>query len=308
VSRLVDGRPGYWWSENALFDYGVPARIGSSPTLTYLALIRHANAESECFPSIALLSLETGLSNRVLATSLKALAGVGMVGVTREKHQRNLYRVASVLEAATRNGWQRVQVTKSHVARDEKSPEHVTKGHTKEYPKKEDSTKESSTSSSAPVLPFRSEEEVRTSKELNGLERARYYACKNRPDSRDAALAVMRAGVNVWRAMVDLAKIAGASDTTFTAWIRTLAGDLDSHGPERVLAALELTVGKPLEKPKAAFDYYRSALARGVFPVASAVTVLPPVNIDDRKRQLQDELAAHFAELDKEFGLAAGGN
>jgi hypothetical protein len=307
VTRLTDARPGHWWSENAVFDYGVAARLGTSAVLVYLALVRHSNGDSECFPSVKLLELETGLSNRVIAKSAKALEAVGLIEVDRSG-RNNEYRILTVQAAVSRQGWEKVRVTKSHVTRDEKSRDQVTKGHTKEYPKKEDSTKESSTSSVAPVLPFRSEEEVRTSKELNGLERARYYACKNRPDSREAALAVMRAGVSVWRAMVDLAKIAGASDTTFTAWVRTLAGDLDSHGPERVLAALELTVGKPLEKPKAAFDYYRSALARGVFPVAPAVTVLPPVDIEDRKREILAANAARQAELEKEFAPAVGSN
>lgn len=144
---LVDSRRQFWWGEHELIDYGIPARIGTSAWTIYTCLLRHINSQSITFPSVQLLMAESGLSNRVIAKSIAILKEVHLIEVDRTSHQWNEYRVLDALQAVRRNGWQPIkeardekspaaktakkQVMKSHVPRDEKSPEQVTKSHTK---------------------------------------------------------------------------------------------------------------------------------------------------------------------------------
>ncbi|MFC4640009.1 hypothetical protein [Deinococcus hohokamensis] len=149
--RLVDSRQQFWWGEHQLIDYGVPAHIGTSAWAVYTCLLRHVNAESVTFPSVRLLMAETGLSNRVIGDSIAILKAAELIDVDRKSHQWNVYRILDVLHAIKKNRWALVkeeardekspaprsgraapkQMTKSHQPREEKSPEHVTKSHTK---------------------------------------------------------------------------------------------------------------------------------------------------------------------------------
>ena len=149
--RLKDARRQFFWGEHELIDYGVPAKVGTSAWAVYTALLRHLSDENGAFPSVQLLEAEIGISNRVIANSLKTLAAVGLISIEREGHQWNVYYILDCLYAIKKNGWKRVklkagdesspaekvtkpdpeQVTKSHVARDESSPEQVTIRHTK---------------------------------------------------------------------------------------------------------------------------------------------------------------------------------
>lgn len=148
---LVDSRRQFWWGEHELIDYGVPAHIGTSAWTVYTCLLRHVNAKSVTFPSVKLLMAETGLSNRVVGASIATLKTVGLIEVDRESHQWNVYQILDATHAIRKNGWERVKdeardekspaeepaaprrkhVTKSHLPRDEKSPEQVTNRHTK---------------------------------------------------------------------------------------------------------------------------------------------------------------------------------
>jgi Helix-turn-helix domain len=47
--------------------------------LVYLALCYHANAEAQCFPSVALLAKETGLYRRDVFHGLKELVSIGLI-------------------------------------------------------------------------------------------------------------------------------------------------------------------------------------------------------------------------------------
>lgn len=147
--QLKDARRKFWWGEHDLIDYGVIAHVGTSAWAVYTCLLRHINDEGSTLPSVPLLMAETGLSNRVIAQSIARLKTVHLISVDRASHQWNVYIILDVVHAIKKNGWVRVekkardeksparqgrpagkkQVTKSHLARDEKSPEQVTKSH-----------------------------------------------------------------------------------------------------------------------------------------------------------------------------------
>ncbi|WP_407543805.1 hypothetical protein Q0M94_28395 (plasmid) [Deinococcus radiomollis] len=149
--KLKDSRRQFWWGEHDLIDYGIPARVGTSAWAVYTALLRHLSDENGAFPSIQLLEAEIGVSNRVIANSLKTLSTVGLISIDREAHQWNVYYILDCTHAIKKNGWARVKpkarddsspapkrtpgrpkhVTKTTGARDDSSPEHVTNRHTK---------------------------------------------------------------------------------------------------------------------------------------------------------------------------------
>jgi len=140
ITKIRDKRKlGVWYSEDEVFDYGVAKHVGGSALLVYFALCRHANNEGKAFPSIKLLMEECDLSNRVVAKSTRILKRLGLIEIEREKHQYNVYYVKSIKAAIALNNWQKIasdekspiqkQVTKSHLASDEKSLGQVTKSH-----------------------------------------------------------------------------------------------------------------------------------------------------------------------------------
>jgi hypothetical protein len=157
-------------------------------------------------------------------------------------------------------------------------------------------------SSTGAVVPFKSEEEDKRAvttraHDLEQPYRARWFAAYQHPNARAAAIAILKASPALW---VSIASLQG--DTITHA--QTFAGYLETFG---LAAVMDAFTNSAQADPKGRAKYIKRCLENPIAQVG-AVTVLPPVNIDDRKRQLQDELAAHFAELDKEFGLAAGGN
>jgi len=140
MAKIEDKRKlGIWYSEDDVFDYGVAKHVGGSALLVYFALCRHANSKGKAFPSIKLLMKECDLSNRVVAKSTQVLKRLGLIEIKREKHQYNVYYIKSIKVAITLNNWQKIasdeeslakkQVTKSHLASDEKSLGLVTKSH-----------------------------------------------------------------------------------------------------------------------------------------------------------------------------------
>lgn len=147
--ELKDARRQFWWGEHELIDFGVIRRIGTSAWAVYTCLLRHASLEGVAFPGVPLLQAETGLSNRVVAQSIKILKDNGLIEVQRKAHQSNVYRVLDVMHAIRAQGWERLtrkagdekslapltrapkQVTKRPPAGDEKSPEQVTNSHAK---------------------------------------------------------------------------------------------------------------------------------------------------------------------------------
>ena len=147
--ELKDARRQFWWGEHELIDFGIIRRIGTSAWAVYTCLLRHASLEGVAFPGVCLLQAETGLSNRVVAQSIKILKDNGLIDVQRKAHQSNVYRVLDVMHSIRAQGWERItrkaddekspapltrapkQVTKMPPASDEKSPEQVTKSHAK---------------------------------------------------------------------------------------------------------------------------------------------------------------------------------
>jgi hypothetical protein len=86
--------------------------------------------------------------------------------------------------------------------------------------------------------------------------------------------------------------------------VRVMAEKLDEFGLERVMAAWDRSNGKTSR-----LNYFCSVVAdpnAGRAP--AAVTVLPPVDIEDRKREILAANAARQAELEKEFVPAVGSN
>ena len=158
--ELKDARRQFWWGEHELIDFGIIRRVGTSAWAVYTCLLRHASPEGVAFPGVALLQAETGLSNRLVAKSIKILKDNGLIDVQRKAHQSNVYRVLDVMHSIRAQGWERLtrkaddekspaplisaskQVTKMPSASDEKSPEQVTNSHAKKNQFKKHQEKE----------------------------------------------------------------------------------------------------------------------------------------------------------------------
>jgi hypothetical protein len=138
--QIKDGRKlGIWYSEDAVFDYGIAKYIGTSSLVVYFALCRHADRNGKAFPSVGLLTQECAMSNRLIAKSTRILKQVGLIEIERHKHQHNIYYVKSIKEAISLNGWTKIVNEKSphapklvknrHLAHDESSPGLMTNRH-----------------------------------------------------------------------------------------------------------------------------------------------------------------------------------
>lgn len=140
-----------FWTENTLFDYGIADHIGSSALIVYFALCRHANKKGLCFPSVQLLQLETGLSNKIIAKATQILKQFHLLDIRREKHQHNIYTVKPVIKAIQLNAWKKVSL-----ARVKSTPEQMEEVHQADV----DSTPKGITTKEDPIKDTTTEPEI----------------------------------------------------------------------------------------------------------------------------------------------------
>jgi DNA-binding MarR family transcriptional regulator len=99
---IRDKRDAHWfWLDNEILDaYG--SRIKPQGIALYCALARHAgNKSQECWPSIATLARETGMSARSVQNYIKTLQSEGLISVEPGEHENgtsspNVYTLLSL--------------------------------------------------------------------------------------------------------------------------------------------------------------------------------------------------------------------
>jgi predicted transcriptional regulator len=261
----------------------------------YLHLCRRANDEQRAWPAVPSIAKTCQVSDRTVQRALARLEDKGFITRQEQRRPDGSRTSDSIYLSGPPVTISHHPPTQSHQGGDSQSPHEgiPVEGVPENY---------LSSSSSSAVVPFKSEEEDKRAvttraHDLEQPYRARWFAAYQHPNARAAAISILKASPALW------VSIAGLQGDTITH-AQAFAGYLETFG---LAAVQDAFTNSAQADPKGRAKYIKRCLENPIAQVG-AVTVLPPVNIDDRKRQLQDELAAHFAELDKEFGLAAGGN
>jgi DNA-binding transcriptional ArsR family regulator len=104
--EIRDQRPGWFWMANKLFE-GMGAVLGPSGIAVYAYLCKRAsNNGQDCWPSLATIAGETGMSKSGVVQQLKVLEAAGMVVRQRRMRNGNEYRYTSSLYILTsRDKW-----------------------------------------------------------------------------------------------------------------------------------------------------------------------------------------------------------
>lgn len=82
--QVRDGRiRDFWWIKNSMIDQNHIAHMGKDAWAIYCCHIRHANSDSESFPSRATLGRETGMSIRAVSYARERLVEMGYLRLER---------------------------------------------------------------------------------------------------------------------------------------------------------------------------------------------------------------------------------
>lgn len=81
MDQVREGRkPGWFWADNKILDV-YAKEIGPHATLVYMALVRHLNADGQCWPSFQYLANMLGMSRRTVMRSIEVLDKAGLITV-----------------------------------------------------------------------------------------------------------------------------------------------------------------------------------------------------------------------------------
>ena len=131
-----------FWAYNYIFDV-LGNKLKPNGIAVYLCLIRHANNQSQCYPSFKLIAEKCGMSRRTVIRTIDNLVHLDLIKVQKRKtdkndYSSNLYFIKNInTEETTNNNSERV-VTESHHPSDIESPPLVSESH---YPSDRESPK-----------------------------------------------------------------------------------------------------------------------------------------------------------------------
>lgn len=88
--NIRDNRPPFLMVYNDLYDrYG--AQLGPYGLAVYMALCRHANRESECWPSFATIAKEIGASRRKVIYEIQKMERLHIIDVERKPYKASTF-------------------------------------------------------------------------------------------------------------------------------------------------------------------------------------------------------------------------
>jgi DNA-binding transcriptional ArsR family regulator len=137
MDTVREGRkPGWFWADNKILDV-YAKEIGPHATLVYMVLVRHLNAEGQCWPSFQYIADMVGLSRRAVMRAIDALEEANLITVekrfTDKKVQTtNCYTILDMADIAShepRSASPTATVTDSHPPSATQSPPPVTDSH-----------------------------------------------------------------------------------------------------------------------------------------------------------------------------------
>lgn len=97
-------------------------------------------------------------------------------------------------------------------------------------------------------------------RQLSGKEKGFLNHWTDNLESKLRAYKILAVSPGIFKSVVELAGMAKASAPTFREWGRLLAQDIDQHGHERVLSCIQYTLAEVLERPSAAWKFYRRVI------------------------------------------------
>ena len=109
TGHVRDKRNGkWWWCHNVVIDQYGPA-LGPHGIAVYVALCRYANDDGACWPSIATIGRDTGMSPNRVRRSLSDLERAGLISIMHRPdeqtklHQTSIYTLLEVDESTSRD-------------------------------------------------------------------------------------------------------------------------------------------------------------------------------------------------------------
>jgi hypothetical protein len=95
---------------------------------------------------------------------------------------------------------------------------------------------------------------------LDGVQRHFFGQLKGDVTIIRARNTILAAGVEMFVKLLDIRELADAKPPTFRQMVQELAEHIQERGPDYVLECMKITLGKPLDKPRGAFDFYKAVL------------------------------------------------
>ena len=145
TGHVRDKRNGkWWWCHNVVIDHYGPA-LGPHGIAVYVALCRYANDDGACWPSIATIGRDTGMSPNRVRRSLSDLERAGLISIMHRPneqtklHQTSIYTLLEVDESTSRD--EVLHHVKGGTSPREVGVLHDVKGGTSPREAKEDSKK-----------------------------------------------------------------------------------------------------------------------------------------------------------------------
>jgi DNA-binding GntR family transcriptional regulator len=107
-----------FWAYNYIFDV-LGNKLKPNGIAVYLCLIRHANNQSQCYPSFKLIAEKCGMSRMTVIRTIDKLIGLDLIQVQKRKSNKgdyssNLYTIKELPETSDKIDTQRVVSESDH--------------------------------------------------------------------------------------------------------------------------------------------------------------------------------------------------
>ena len=107
-----------FWAYNYIFDV-LGNKLKPNGIAVYLCLIRHANNQSQCYPSFKLIAEKCGMSRMTVIRTIDKLIGLDLIQVQKRKSNKgdyssNLYTIKELLETSDKIDTQGVVSESDH--------------------------------------------------------------------------------------------------------------------------------------------------------------------------------------------------
>lgn len=113
--EIRDSRDKEWfWLDNEYLN-GYAKHLGTTASLVYISLCRHANNTTQtCYPSMELIAEELGMQRSSIGRAIKKLSDWNIISITETYDQKTKKRNNNIYTLLSKNNW-KSKPNKSHV-------------------------------------------------------------------------------------------------------------------------------------------------------------------------------------------------
>ncbi len=97
--------------DDEYLDGGYSEICGAAATCVYMSLCRHADTRQECFPSIAGIAKQHGMTTRTVIRSIKKLEECSIITVIRRRDERTKRQMKNIYVLVDQSQWKSSRVT-----------------------------------------------------------------------------------------------------------------------------------------------------------------------------------------------------